>query len=284
MSSSFNDDDSSLLQELQVERVSPQVHANDTLTGQESPEFEHFVRWIKSHRDSVKEIYNVLEHGDEGHIGTVPIFLETLNEQVMAALRSFEQERRAALENITGTFDGVMNKVEVLFARASRRSNQMKRQASTLAVMAEELSRNGREKEKLANDLLHTLKDFEDTRTKILRSIQNPQWEIPHHFHMTALEHFRGNTQPHLIEIAVALPGQLRVCAMAKQTRQANARIFSKFQEAKEERDGMAQRLEEVEKQRKTVNQRLAETQHIVNIMAKKMGPDSKRHCKLALS
>eukprot|EP00478_Filoreta_tenera_P008154 GABV01010239.1.p1 GENE.GABV01010239.1~~GABV01010239.1.p1 ORF type:complete len:119 (+),score=19.24 GABV01010239.1:161-517(+) len=105
-------------------------------------------------------------------------------------------------------------------------TSRLRRRDRTLAAYAEELAATGRQKEIRANALLTSLRRVEDQRTAMLRAIRNPEWEVPHHFHMTSLEHFRGNTQAHLMDIAIALSGKLHVCAVARSARLANQRLF----------------------------------------------------------
>lgn len=85
--------------------------------------------------------------------------------------------------------------------------------------------------------------------------------------------------QPHLIDIAVALPGQLRVCALAKQTRELNAHLLSNFQESRQGRDRLLAQYEDVERRYDLGGLQLRDTNQILDIMKSKLGPESARHC-----
>lgn len=43
-----------------------------------------------------------------------------------------------------------------------------------------------------AIQLMETLKRLENDRKKLLSHVSDPSWEVPHHFHLTSLEHFLG--------------------------------------------------------------------------------------------
>ena len=237
-----------------------------------SPEFEQFVRWIKGHRDSVKVMNEVLDAGDARTIlTTVPEFLDAVESEVMRKLESYEQERRGKLGSVTDCMCTIMAKLEALYHSASIRAKKLRRSSTLISVMVDELSLKGREKEANAKKLLGKLKQFEDTRTTLLRRLKNPSWEVPHHFHMTALEHFRGHRQPHLFDIAEALPDQMRVCAIARHSRVKNTNVFKKFQGVREERDNLFARLREAEKHRDDEYKQLRETQRLLDTMKENM-------------
>jgi hypothetical protein len=80
-----------------------------------------------------------------------------------------------------------------------------------------------------AATLIECVRRLEKERKTMLARIKAPSWEIPHHFHMTAVEHWMGNQQPQLFEVADLIKGHLRIATIARSSAQQPGKVNSLF-------------------------------------------------------
>lgn len=123
-----------------------------------------------------------------------------------------------------------------------------KQQEINLKVYLDKLKRTLKKKSERENNLKKAIIRLEEERRQAFGSISQPHWEIPHHFHMIALEHFRGNKQKQLADIAELFPGHLRIAAMAKQTSLLPSRMLPKFKDTQLARKTSTKEIDELEK------------------------------------
>ena len=103
------------------------------------------------------------------------------------------------LDRVSKRHEVVINKICDLYFNSHSNINQLRKELTQLSIYGDQFSRIGRKSKEYSENILNKLNDIEDNRSKLLSSTDSPQWEIKHHFHILSFEHFRGNTQPHLI-------------------------------------------------------------------------------------
>jgi len=205
------------------------------------------------------------------HATSRPSTIEEEGEACLSALVDIEHSKRDDLEAITNEIKKAQGDLGELYTRALRRINDLKKHLRTLTAFAEDLARLGRARDKDAEKIMKTLRKIDDLRRKLLESISDPRWEVKHHFHIFALEHWKGNEQPNLLDIAEVLPGRLLLVSLAKvqflatESRTLNFRILSN------ERDALKEKLAKVEEHRKLTQGHLMDYKKMLDVMQKSM-------------
>jgi len=212
-------------------------------------------------------------HWTDGH--SFGDLLNTIQEGkgCMEQLKNVAADKRSDLEQITGELKKAQTEITSLFHRALTRVNDLKKHARTLTAFAEDLSTLGRLRDERAETLLVKLKGIDDYRRKTLDAIYDPRWEIKCHFHLFSLEHWRGNTQPSLLDIAEVLPGRLHLVSMAKCLHLSQEQNHIRFKTLNRERDALRKKLEDVEKHRKLTQGALKDYAQMLEVMKKSMSP-----------
>jgi len=212
-------------------------------------------------------------HWTDGH--SFGDLLKTIQEGkgCMESLKNVAADRRSDLEQITGELKKAQTEITSLFHRALTRVNDLKKHSRTLTAFAEDLSTLGRQRDERTEALLTKLKGIDDYRRKTLDAIYDPRWEIKCHFHLFSLEHWRGNTQPSLLDIAEVLPGRLHLVAMAKCLHLSQEDNHARFKIMNRERDALRKKLVDVEKHRKLTQGALKDYAQMLEVMKKSMSP-----------
>lgn len=212
-------------------------------------------------------------HWTDGH--SFADLLSTISEgkNCMEQLKNIAADKRSDLEQITGELKQAQTEITSLYHRALTRVNDLKKHSRTLTAFAEDLSQLGRQRDERAEALLVRLKAIDDYRRKTLDAIYDPRWEIKCHFHLFSLEHWRGNTQPSLLDIAEVLPGRLHLVSMAKCLHLNQEQNHARFKTMNHERDALRKKLEDVEKHRKLTQGALKDYAQMLEVMKKSMSP-----------
>lgn len=201
--------------------------------------------------------------------------LNTIQEgkDCMEALKNVAADRRQDLEQITGELKKAQTEITSLFHRALNRLNELKKHLRTLTAFAEDLSRLGRQRDESAETALKRLKVIDEYRRRTLDSIIDPRWEIKCHFHLFSLEHWRGNTQPSLLDIAEVLPGRLHLVCMAKCLHLNQEDNHAKFRILNKERELLRTKLTDVKKHCVLTQGALKDYKQMLDVMKKSMSP-----------
>lgn len=154
------------------------------------------------------------------------------------------------LDRVSKRHEVVINKICDLYFNSHSNINQLRKELTQLSIYGDQFSRIGRKSKEYSENILNKLNDIEDNRSKLLSSTDSPQWEIKHHFHILSFEHFRGNTQPHLMEIAEVLPKRLEIAAIAHNSVRHNDLLLNKFYKAKNETELLGKKLSQIDKRR----------------------------------
>merc|ERR1712228_46918 len=156
-----------------------------------------------------------------------------------------------------------------LYLSATASVIHLRKQHRYLSSFAEQLSREGLIRNKLSDCILNTLHNIEEQRKNLLNKIESPSWEIKHHFHILSFEHFRGNQQPHLLEIAEVLPSRLQIAAISHSSTLKNDALLKQFNIAQKERDLLYKKLSQIDKKRQLVQSHLKDYKKMMQINKK---------------
>jgi len=97
--------------------------------------------------------------------------------------------------------------------------------------------------------LSNTIQRVRQTRKYLLQRIQNPRWEVPHHYHTTALEHSLGRRQPNVMEVGEMITGHLALYALARSTTLSQKMLIFALNKAKKKRAELTEPVRETYRQ-----------------------------------
>jgi len=200
----------------------------------------------------------------------IPVFIKRTRED-LRSLSSFEDNQRRELDSAQTQIQHAQQTIDSLFSRSNERMIVLRKRLRLLSGYAADLSRFGRFKDSDGNTVLADLRRIDDERKTMLQRIVTPQWEKPHHFHMFAVEHFRGNKQPNLLDLAEVIPGRLAIVAVANFAQKRTSGWIEQFELLKQEITLLKTCLEEVEKQRTYVIDSLKEIKKMQFVMKGRM-------------
>lgn len=203
---------------------------------------------------------------------TIPRFLSS-NDRRLTLLAEMIDLKRAELERISHRHDETLSGIMSLYLSATAHIVRLRKEHRTLCLFAEQLAREGQLRNKVSDSILETLHNVEEQRKKLLNKIESPSWEIKHHFHILSFEHFRGNEQPHLLEIAEVLPSRLQIAAIAHDSALKNDALLRHLAVAQKERDLLFKKLSQIDKRRNLTQAHLKDYRKMMNIIRKNIGP-----------
>eukprot|EP00494_Astrolonche_serrata_P025536 UN25797 len=201
----------------------------------------------------------------------------------MESLKTVATQKRKDLEEINSKLKHAQTQISGLFKRTVSRIIGLKKHLRTLTAFAEDLALLGRKRDETTDTLMRTVKRCDDTRVKLLNGIEEPRWEVKHHFHIFSLEHWRGNPQPNILEVAEALPGRLLLVSLAKVNVLSTEDCWLRFRILNNERDALRAKLSSVEEHRGLTKGHLVDYQRMLEIMKKSMSKQQlgKLECNL---
>jgi len=208
-------------------------------------------------------------------IRDIPGFFKHVKSQ-HERLASIEANTRIKLRAIKQQIAQSRVKILDLYEKANSRIGVLRKHQRTLSSFAEDLSRLGQLKARRADKLLKSLTLFDNQRKQLMNDMIDPQWARPHCFYMFAIEHFRGNQQPHLLELAEAMPGNLAIAAVANQAVQQHKETLQKYDELKTTRSLLQEKLAVVTKRREICRAHLKDYKKMLIVMKNKMSSDER--------
>jgi len=203
-------------------------------------------------------------------IRDVPGFFEHAKSQHQR-LAMIEASTRTNLKAIQQQIEQSRVKVLELYAKANSRIGVLRKYQRQLSSFAEDLSRLGRLKTTQADEILAALTLFDSQRKQLMDEMIEPQWTRPHCFYMFAIEHFRGNKQAHLLELAEAMPGNLAITAVANRSVQQHRETFERYEELTADRSLLEEKLGVVTKRREICRAHLKDYKKMLIVMKNKM-------------
>jgi len=216
---------------------------------------------------------------NRARIRDIPGFLEHASVQ-KKLLAKIEDIARTTLEARQQEIAQSRLKILELYDQTNVRIGILRKHLRKLSSFAEDLSRLGRMKTSESDDLLKGLTLFEQQRKHLMEAMTNPEWARPHCFYMFAIEHFRGNKQAHLTELAEAIPGNLAITAVANHSIQQFNRTFEKYEEVSTDRTLLEEKLKLVTKKREICRAHLRDYNKMLFVMKKKMSKRERKKIK----
>jgi len=203
-------------------------------------------------------------------IRDIPGFFEHAKSQ-NERLARIEASTKTNLRAIQQQIEQSRVKVLELYEKANSRIGVLRKYQRKLSSFAEDLSRLGRLKTTQADEILTTLTLFDSQHKQLMDEMVDPQWTRPHCFYMFAIEHFRGNKQAHLLELAEAMPGNLAITAVANRSVQHHKETFQKYEELTADRTLLEEKLGVVTKRREICRAHLKDYKKMLIVMKNKM-------------
>lgn len=138
------------------------------------------------------------------------------NEEIISSIKATELEKRQALERINSQRESIIGKAASLLNKLSTKAELVRRQIRMLEEQQLVCTKRMKRYSSRIESCLHATKKIAEQRKIFVQRMRDPGWETPHHFHLTALDHYSGNPQPSLMDIATMIKGHLRICAAAR--------------------------------------------------------------------
>lgn len=137
---------------------------------------------------------------------------------LLLRLKAVEAAKRSALDAAERDYSAVSMRVAVFHQRLLAMHARHKRREEVLLSHSGQLLKSLRSEESRVKTLSTTVQRITQQRKAELGKIQEPGWAIPHHYHMTSMEHSLGHTQPHVLDVGSMIRGHLRLYAIANST------------------------------------------------------------------
>eukprot|EP01083_Nonionella_stella_P075102 203956_1 len=201
----------------------------------------------------------------------IPSFLQ-INEDRLRLLAEMIELKRNELERISVRHDHTLQCIIDLYISATDNVLLLRKQHGDLSSFAFELSREGQLRNTRSDLILSTLHNIDEQRKNLLNKIESPSWEIKHHFHILSFEHFRGNQQPHLLEIAQVLPSRLQIAAISHHSTLKNDQLLQQFNVARKESELLSKKLGQIDKKRNLTQCHLKDYKKMMTIIKKNIG------------
>lgn len=138
------------------------------------------------------------------------------SDRVMERLADQEKAKRSTLAVITESREVALAKLMDLQDRVFHQHSHLKRKERLVLAQAGQLLKALKDEEGRVNVLSTIVHRLHKQRKQQLTRITEPSWAVPHHYHMTAVEHAMGHTQPHVLDVGSMIRGHLRLFAMGK--------------------------------------------------------------------
>jgi hypothetical protein len=155
----------------------------------------------------------------------------SLGNELLARAHSFEAKLRVESMELSRSSEEALKESSRLSAQLAYLIKSAGRDYKNAKLEVQKATRVVSRASNREDRLRRAVVRIEEERRKAFATVLQPHWETPHHFHMIALEHFRGNKQPQLFEIGELFPGHLRVAACAHQTALLPQKVFPAYKE-----------------------------------------------------
>lgn len=196
--------------------------------------------------------------------------LENANEEISRSLLQQEQQKRTIFAEEEVKHAEALSQVQKLYQDAQDRFKQLTNAERMLSSQAGQLLSALQREEARASKLSATVRKIRHTRKKMLGGIANPRWEVPHHYHMTCLEHALGHSQPHVLDVGQMVPGHLRLFTFARWGVLNHKSLIVSLNRAKCARSTFSEKIKEVYRSLRLTRQDVKEQSKLLEAMRKK--------------
>ncbi|ETO09037.1 PHD zinc finger-containing protein [Reticulomyxa filosa] len=203
-------------------------------------------------------------------IEKTPLYVEK-HKSRLDALEKYVEMKRHEFEALSNKHEKVTADIVEIYFEAGGRMGELRKKQRALSSYAQQLARQGTVRNESLKQYVEVLRSIENERSTMLAQVENPTWEVTHHFHMLSFEHFRGNKQAHLLEIAEVLPGRLWISAMANDANRRHEELLVRAAQTDKEREILKTKLQVVSTQRHATQEHLKDLKKMMKIIRKKV-------------
>uniref|UniRef100_A0A6U2YV99 Uncharacterized protein n=2 Tax=Lotharella globosa TaxID=91324 RepID=A0A6U2YV99_9EUKA len=184
-------------------------------------------------------------------------------------LKQSENDAREELKKATEAQENKLKELKVIITKYTQLHSQLRRQERTLQIQANQHMKSMRAMEAQIKAIHDYLTRCKEMHGKMLGSITAPSWAISHHYHMTAIEHTMGHTQPHILEVGDMIRGHLHIYAMANCTTQYRKQAELHLRKANADRTKAADKVKQVYAKLRKVRTNIIKTLKVLNTATK---------------
>lgn len=205
-------------------------------------EYISFLKGVKQWRTRA----NRRDTGNTAKLEETRVKLLIKGQELSDTLRQLLNEQKERLEECLLLYQQQMDSTKNILEILKMTVRRLKAEESKLKTEYQRLNRTIVKLTSREGTLKNAVIRLEEERRLAFKTVLEPHWEVPHHFHMIALEHHRGNKQKQLMEIAELFSGHLRIAAIAKQTSLLPHKVFPEFVKFKQRRENHSEDIEAV--------------------------------------
>ncbi len=183
-----------------------------------------------------------------------------------------EAEIRQALNETVAASEAKLAELKTIIEKYTDIHAQLRRSERTLSIKANQYVKGMREMENQIKAIQDYLERCREVHEKTLSSISQPSWAVPHHYHMTSIEHSMGHSQPHVLEVGDMIRGHLHIYAMANCTTSYRKQAQIHLSKANADRAKAADKVKQAYVQLRRVRAQIIKTLDMLNRAAKTVG------------
>jgi hypothetical protein len=194
------------------------------------------------------------------------------NENIIVSLRELEDKKRLELSEIAVRREEILARALDFREGVLLKHLRLKRRERELSAHSGQLLKALKTEEFRVNKLTSTITKMQRQRKQMLSRISEPAWAVPHHYHMTAIEHAMGHTQPHVLDVGGMIRGHLRIFAMSNATIRFVKNANHVLSKAKSGRSKVSEQIKKVYRQLRVVRKEIKEVESILDALQQRLG------------
>jgi hypothetical protein len=198
-------------------------------------------------------------------------------EDELAELSAREHAKRQTLEQLMNQRETVQVRAMDLQDRVLQKHGQLRKRERLLSAQAGQLLQALKTEEMRVNKLSSCVHRIQKQRKQLLQRITEPGWAIPHHYHMTAVEHAMGHAQPHVLDVGSMIKGHLAIFAMANATVRFQKNASHVLGKARTGRVKVSEQIKKVYRQLRVVRAEMKNIEKILDALKDRVGAPQKR-------
>jgi len=204
-------------------------------------------------------------------VGLDPNFDAEAARLQMDLLYESEKAKRATLQNLTGSRDQELARLLRVMEKLMDKRSVLKKKERILSSQAGQLLKGLKTEEVRVNKLSTVVTRIHKQRKHELSKISEPSWAVPHHYHMTAIEHSSGHSQPHVMDVGSMIRGHLRIYAMANSTVRFQRNATHVLGKAKSSRLRVSEQIKKVYRELRSTRAYIKEYEKMLDVVRPKL-------------
>jgi len=192
---------------------------------------------------------------------------EVNQKELFDSLARRETHKRAYLSEMTSQREALIPRFTDLETRIVRKQQLLKRRERVLSAQCGQLLKAFKTEEARVNKLSKAVHRIGKTKKELLARITEPAWAVPHHYHMTAIEHTTGHTQPHVMEVGTMIRGHLKIYAIANSSTRFQKHANHVSEKAKAVRSKISEQIKKVYSELRLTRGHIRETESLLAVL-----------------